>query len=76
MLIMSTSWISKSKSPLKSGLYSLYVHKAISFESNGRSYLDTFDPPRRVTYLVNMFTRGATDDMRDDGEELEVRSFK
>jgi len=73
LLVMSASWLSKRTSPLKNGLCSLYVHKAISFESSQRTYLDTFDPPRRVTYLVNLFTRGATDNLRDDAEELEVR---
>nr|KAG5697345.1 hypothetical protein BaRGS_004071 [Batillaria attramentaria] len=31
---------------------SLYVHKAISM-SAGQTYLDTFSPPRRATYVVN-----------------------
>jgi hypothetical protein len=73
LLIMSSSWLSRKKSPRKNGLYSLYVHKAIAFETAGRTFLEVYDPPRRVTYFVNFFTFSCTDSSRGDGEALEVR---
>jgi hypothetical protein len=76
MLVMSTSWVSKRKSERRSDLHSLYVHKAISFECAQRTYIECFDPPRRVTYLVNLLTRGASTELRRVGEELEVRNTK
>jgi len=71
LLILSTTWLTKEKSVLKNGSCSLFVHKAITFESAGRTFIDVYNPPRRVTYLINFFTRGCTDGARDDGEELE-----
>ena len=72
LLILSVSWLSKRPSIHVEGLYSLFVHKAVVFSSGRRSYLDVFDPPRRVTYFVNFFTRASTNGTRSDGEAVEV----
>ena len=72
LLVMSTTWLSKKPSERSQDHQSLFVHKAAVFKAGGRSYLDIFDPPRRVTYFVNFFTRACTDSQRSDGEEIEV----
>ncbi|KAK3586594.1 hypothetical protein CHS0354_027732 [Potamilus streckersoni] len=72
LLVLSTTWLSKKKSETKDGFYSLYVHKAIAFGVNGQSSLETYDPPRRVTYFVNFFTRACTNGQRHDGKEVEA----
>lgn len=72
LLVMSKSWITVVPSDLDPSMNKLLVHKAISFESGGRSFIDVFDPPRRVTYFVNFFTRSITDGQTGDGEDLEV----
>ena len=72
LLVMSTTWISKQCSDHHPNLFSLFVHKAVTFDLAGRTFLDVFDPPRKVTYFVNFFTRGCTDGQRDDGAEIEL----
>ena len=62
MLVMSRSWLSKEKSDRKDGLNALFVHKAITFGSDGRSFLDQFEPPRRVTYFMEVSSDIATQD--------------
>ncbi|KAK3084557.1 hypothetical protein FSP39_015338 [Pinctada imbricata] len=71
LLILSTSWISKERSRGDPNLFSLFVHKAVTFDTAGRTFLDVFDPPRKVTYFVNFFTDGCTDGQRKDGEPIE-----
>lgn len=51
---------------------SLFVHKAISFDKGGRSFIDVFDPPRHVTYFMNFFTNAITGGQNAEGEDLEV----
>ncbi|MGH0183529.1 UNVERIFIED_CONTAM: hypothetical protein FKN15_011531 [Acipenser sinensis] len=51
-LCLSPSWLSRSPSPLHPGLSSLFLHRGVSFELGGRTYLEDFRPPRRVTYLL------------------------
>ena len=70
LLVMSTTWIEKRKSEKHPGLFSLYINKAISFESGGRSFIDVYTPARLVTYFVNFFTAAVTDGQRNDGETL------
>ncbi|KAK3586596.1 hypothetical protein CHS0354_027737 [Potamilus streckersoni] len=72
LLILSTTWLSKKKSEIKEGLYSLYVHKAIAFGVAGQTYLETYSPPRRVTYFVNFFTKACTNGQRHDGKQVEA----
>ncbi|KAL3855356.1 hypothetical protein ACJMK2_014571 [Sinanodonta woodiana] len=72
LLVLSTSWLSKKKSETKEGFYSLYVHKAIAFGATGETFLETYDPPRKTTYLVNFFTNACTNGQRNDGAELEA----
>ena len=67
-LILSTSWLTRK--PEKDGRCELFINKAITFETE-RTYLDVFEPPRRVTYLMNYFTACVTDGKRCDGEALE-----
>jgi hypothetical protein len=71
-MILSSSWLSKVSSSINRGLYTLYVHKAVTFHAGGATYLDEFKPPRRVTYLVNYFTHAATGWQRNDGQTIEV----
>lgn len=71
LLVMSSSWVTKVRSTRDPELFSLYVHKAITMDLAGQSFLDIFNPPRRVTYLMNYFTRACTDGQRSDGETLE-----
>ncbi|KAL3855367.1 hypothetical protein ACJMK2_014578, partial [Sinanodonta woodiana] len=72
LLVLSTTWLSKKKSETKDGFYSLYVHKAIAFGVSGHSFLETYDPPRRVTYFVNFFTKACTNGQRHDGKDVEA----
>ncbi|XP_056016252.1 carnosine synthase 1-like isoform X1 [Ostrea edulis] len=72
LLVMSKSWLTVSPSNHDPTLNTLYVHKAITFDTGGRTFIDVFDPPRRVTYFVNFFTRAITDGQTGDGEGLEV----
>ncbi|MGH0168863.1 UNVERIFIED_CONTAM: hypothetical protein FKN15_055628 [Acipenser sinensis] len=51
-LCLSPSWMSHSPSPLHPGLSSLFLHRGVSFELGGRTSLEDFRPPRRVTYLL------------------------
>ncbi|XP_041095288.1 carnosine synthase 1-like [Polyodon spathula] len=52
LLCLSPSWLSRSPSPLHLGFSSLFLHRGISFELGGRTFLEDFCPPRRVTYLL------------------------
>ncbi|XP_052814341.1 carnosine synthase 1-like isoform X2 [Mya arenaria] len=70
-MILSTSWLTKEPSKDQNGLFSLFVHKAITFHSGGVTKLEEFVKPRRVTYLVNYFTDVCTRAERNDGPELE-----
>jgi len=54
------------------GTYSLFVHRAVTFYSGGHTFIDVFNPPRRVTYFINLLTRGCTPRVFSDEEELEV----
>ncbi|KAM4621856.1 carnosine synthase 1-like [Polymixia lowei] len=46
LLCLSPSWLSCSSS-------SLMVHKAVTFDLGGRTFLSSFDPPRVVTYFLS-----------------------
>jgi hypothetical protein len=72
LLVMSKSWLTISPSDGDPALNTLYVHKAITFDRGGRSFIDVFDPPRRVTYFMNLFTVHTITDGQTDGEQLEV----
>ncbi|MGH0187592.1 UNVERIFIED_CONTAM: hypothetical protein FKN15_025613 [Acipenser sinensis] len=61
-LCLSPSWLSRSPSPLHPGLSSLFLHRGISFELGGRTSLEDFRPPRRVTYLLPVG--------REEGQEV------
>ncbi|MGH0178671.1 UNVERIFIED_CONTAM: hypothetical protein FKN15_078009 [Acipenser sinensis] len=61
-LCLSPSWLSRSPSPLHPGLSSLFLHRGVSFELGGRTYLEDFRPPRRVTYLLPVG--------REEGQEV------
>jgi carnosine synthase len=71
-LVMSPSWLSKVQSADDPALSSLMMHKSISFHENGASYIDEYDPPRKVTYFVNYFTDTITSGHRSDGVDIEV----
>ncbi|XP_029431847.1 carnosine synthase 1 isoform X1 [Rhinatrema bivittatum] len=55
LLCLSTTWLSKVPSNSHLGEYTLLVRKAITFDLGGQSYLDEFEPPRRVTYFTGTF---------------------
>ncbi|XP_075784639.1 carnosine synthase 1-like isoform X2 [Pelodiscus sinensis] len=55
LLCLSPSWLAKVPSEQHPGESSLLVSKAVSFELGGRTYLDEFSPPRRVTYFLGSF---------------------
>lgn len=71
LLIMSDTWCSKQTSPILPNKYSLYVHQAVTFYEGGYSFLERYDPPRRVTYFVNYFTDACTGGVCCEGEKLE-----
>jgi len=73
ILVLSTTWLSKVPSTEhgKEEAYELYVNKGISSDRGGNTFIDTYDPPRRVTYFVDFFTEGCTSGQRCDGEEIE-----
>ncbi|WAR19234.1 LOW QUALITY PROTEIN: CRNS1-like protein [Mya arenaria] len=70
-MILSSSWLTKEPSKEHEGLFSLFVHKAITFHAAGVTKLEEFETPRRVTYLVNYFTDVCTSGERNDGPEIE-----
>ncbi|XP_053385384.1 carnosine synthase 1-like isoform X2 [Mercenaria mercenaria] len=70
-LVLSPSWLSKVPSEEDTSLSSLLLHKSISFHSNGASFIDEYNPPRRVSYFVNYFTDNITSGHRNDGIEIE-----
>ena len=72
LLVLSSTWVSKGPSESYPDLYSLYVHKAITFSRGGMSYIEEYNPPRKTTYLVNYFTGPITSGQRNDGEEIEA----
>ncbi|MBN3321181.1 CRNS1 synthase, partial [Atractosteus spatula] len=53
MLCLSSSWLSKAPSQKHLGLFSLLIHKAVTFGSGGCTNLDTFQPPRRASYFLS-----------------------
>ncbi|XP_074649117.1 carnosine synthase 1-like [Tubulanus polymorphus] len=55
-LVLSTSWLSIERSDRNPALKTIFLHKAISMYNGGASFLNVFDPPRRVTYLMNNFS--------------------
>ncbi|XP_013384068.1 carnosine synthase 1 [Lingula anatina] len=59
LLVPSSAWLQKepsNSSNTQGDLQTLRVHKAVTFDSCGRTFLDIFNPPRRVTYLMNLST--------------------
>ncbi|KAM9326801.1 carnosine synthase 1 [Gastrophryne carolinensis] len=48
-LCLSPSWFCPK--PFASACPPLYIKQAVTFDLGGRTFLDTFFPPRRVTYL-------------------------
>uniref|UniRef100_A0A0L8GBM2 ATP-grasp domain-containing protein n=2 Tax=Octopus bimaculoides TaxID=37653 RepID=A0A0L8GBM2_OCTBM len=71
LLVLSDSWLSKEPSSTQSSKFSLYVNKAIAFYKGGHTCLETYQPPRRVTYFVNFFTANCTGNAHTEGEALE-----
>ncbi|KAM4033407.1 carnosine synthase 1 [Anomaloglossus baeobatrachus] len=50
LLCLTTSWFCPA-SPTSATIAPLFIKQAVTFDYGGRTYLDTFSPPRRVTYL-------------------------
>ncbi|XP_075698268.1 carnosine synthase 1 [Rhinoderma darwinii] len=50
LLCLSTSWFCPAP-PSPKSIVPLFIKQAVTFDLGGRTYLDTFFPPRRVTYL-------------------------
>ncbi|XP_078515348.1 carnosine synthase 1-like [Lissotriton helveticus] len=55
LLCLSTTWLSKVPSKSHPDQCTLLVQKAVTFDLGGRSYLDEFTTPRRVTYFTASF---------------------
>ncbi|KAJ7344138.1 hypothetical protein JRQ81_000088 [Phrynocephalus forsythii] len=55
LLCLSPAWLSKVPSESHPGESSLLVFKAVTFDLGGRTTLDEFVPPRRVTYFTGCF---------------------
>lgn len=70
-LVFSPSWLSKIPTEEDENLYTLWLHKSISFHANGQTFIDEYQPPRKVTYFVNYFTENTTSGQRNDGPEIE-----
>ncbi|XP_074854164.1 carnosine synthase 1 [Carettochelys insculpta] len=68
LLCLSPSWLTKVPSEQHAGESSLMVSKAVSFERGGRTCLDEFSPPRRVTYFLGSF--GLCKELRQSAREL------
>ncbi|WAQ97738.1 CRNS1-like protein [Mya arenaria] len=49
-LLLEASWLSTA--PTDTGSEEVFLHKAVTFGRNGSTYLDVFQPPRRVTYFL------------------------
>ncbi|KAK3593501.1 hypothetical protein CHS0354_037024 [Potamilus streckersoni] len=71
LLVLSSVWLSKKKSKSNKGLYSLNVLKAIAFGVAGQTVLETYAPPRRVTYFMNLFTNANTPGQMVAGKDIE-----
>ena len=54
VLVLTSSWLSRYPSPSDPNLQTLHVHKGVTADGSGSTYLDLFTPPRRVTCLVNL----------------------
>lgn len=50
LLCLSTSWFCPAP-PSPATTVPLFIKQAVTFDLGGCTYLDTFSPPRRVTYL-------------------------
>lgn len=70
LLILSPSWISKEKIKPNKEAYALFVNKAITFHSAGATYIEVYQPPRKVTYFVNYLTAEVTSGQRNEGTEI------
>uniref|UniRef100_A0A8C6Y224 Carnosine synthase 1 n=1 Tax=Naja naja TaxID=35670 RepID=A0A8C6Y224_NAJNA len=55
LLCLSPAWLSKAPSETHPGESSLYVLKAVTFELGGRTVLEEFSSPRRVSYFTGSF---------------------
>jgi len=64
-LVLSDKWLERKGDDL-------FLHRGAWMESGtNQTYIDRYDPPRRVTYFANFFTRMATFGERPEGEALE-----
>ncbi|KAK7499711.1 hypothetical protein BaRGS_00009052, partial [Batillaria attramentaria] len=70
LLVLTLSWLSREPSSHDPNMSALYVHKAITADGGGQSYLDIFSPPRRATYVVNHLTGSITSGRRREGEVM------
>lgn len=49
----------------------LWCHRGIWADGGAQLYLDDFDPPREVTYFVNLYSAPDTYGMRSEGDDFE-----
>jgi len=74
LIAASPDWLEKRSSPLSTEekpVQSLYLKKGISFNAKKQAFIDSFDPPRRVTYFANFLTMPCTENLSDAGVPLE-----
>ena len=72
---MTSSWMTRQPSPDQPDMDTLYLHKALTANAGGQTYLDVFQPARRVTYLVNHLLGVVKEFRRTEGEELAAFSL-
>ncbi|XP_069047170.1 carnosine synthase 1-like [Lepisosteus oculatus] len=70
MLCLSSSWLSKAPSQKHPGLFSLLIHKAVTFGSGGCTNLDTFQPPRRASYFLSSLGDHSMPHKAENGQVL------
>lgn len=68
---LTMGWVTQEPSKHDENRVSVYIHKAISADAGGQTYLDIFTPPRRATYIINHLTTPVTYGRRHEGDVLE-----
>ncbi|XP_075439900.1 carnosine synthase 1 isoform X2 [Ascaphus truei] len=63
LLCLSPSWFCPQP-PASAPPLPLYIRQAVTFDLGGRTFLDAFSPPRRVTYLLCL---GGAQSLRGEG---------
>eukprot|EP01094_Clydonella_sp_ATCC50884_P028591 TRINITY_DN8628_c0_g1_i1.p2 TRINITY_DN8628_c0_g1~~TRINITY_DN8628_c0_g1_i1.p2 ORF type:complete len:986 (-),score=445.26 TRINITY_DN8628_c0_g1_i1:190-3108(-) len=69
-LVLDSSWVEKREGK-NGGKAQLFLRKGVWMEADtNQSFLDTYDPPREITYFANIITEISSFGERADGVEL------